>query len=77
MTPEKALIMALEIVDTCKTYGIDEEGCLHCPFNIAGCMMTDGNNTPKDWRASGLIKSIETDNYYIQQKVRKNERHRH
>ena len=58
MTKEKALIMALKIVDTCKTYG-SEERCLDCPFNIGGCIVTDGNNIPTDWRSSELIKSIE------------------
>lgn len=58
MTREKALILALKIVDTCKTYG-NEERCLDCPFNISGCIVTDGNNVPSDWRASELIKSIE------------------
>lgn len=58
MTKEKALIMALKIVDICRTYG-NEERCLDCPFNIKGCMVTDGNNIPTDWRSSELIKSIE------------------
>lgn len=58
MTKEKALIMALKIVDTCRKYG-NEERCLDCPFNVKGCMVTDGNNIPTDWRSSELIKSIE------------------
>ena len=58
MTKEKALIMALKMVDACKTYG-NEDRCLDCPFNIGGCIVTDGNNIPTDWRASELIKSIE------------------
>jgi hypothetical protein len=59
MTKEKALIMALKIVDVCKTYGNDER-CLQCPFNINGCIATDGNNIPSDWRVSELINAIET-----------------
>ena len=58
MTREKALILALKIVDTCRTCG-NEEICTQCPFNINGCIVTDGNNIPTDWRASELIKSIE------------------
>ena len=58
MTKEKALIMALKIVDICKNYG-REERCLQCPFNINGCIVTDGNNIPTDWRASELIRNIE------------------
>ena len=58
MTKEKALILALKIVDVCKTY-CGEDRCLQCPFNIKGCIVTDGNNIPSDWRASELIKSIE------------------
>lgn len=61
MTKEKALMMALKIVDICKTYG-NEDRCLDCPFNISGCMVTDGNNIPTDWRSSELIKTIELSN---------------
>ena len=58
MTREKALILALKIVDVCKTYG-GEDRCRQCPFNISGCIATDGNNVPSDWRTGELIKSIE------------------
>jgi len=58
MTREKALILALTIVDVCKTYG-NEDRCTQCPFNIKGCIMTNGDNIPSDWRASELTKSIE------------------
>lgn len=58
MTREKALILALTIVDICRTHG-NEERCNQCPFNIKGCIVTDGNNIPTDWKASELIKSIE------------------
>lgn len=58
MTKEKALIMALKIADICKTYG-NEDRCLQCPFNIAGCIATDGNNIPSDWKAGELIKHLE------------------
>lgn len=59
MTREKALILALKIVDVCKTYG-GEDRCTQCPFNTHGCFVTDGNTIPTDWRVSELIKSIET-----------------
>lgn len=58
MTREKALILALKIVDVCKTHG-GEDRCSQCPFNVNGCFVTDGNNIPTDWRASELIESIE------------------
>lgn len=58
MTREKALILALKIVDTCKTYG-GMDRCRQCPFNVGGCFVTDGNNIPTDWRASELIRTIE------------------
>lgn len=57
MTREKALIMALTIVDICKTY--DEDRCRQCPFNIKGCILTDGNNIPTDWRASEVVEKLE------------------
>ena len=58
MTKEKALILALKIVNTCRKYG-NEDRCTQCPFNVNGCIVTDGNNIPTDWKASELIKSIE------------------
>ena len=58
MTREKALMMALKIVNTCKKYG-NEDRCKQCPFNIKGCIVTDGNNIPSDWRASDVITALE------------------
>lgn len=58
MTREKALMLALKIIDICKRYGA-EDRCRQCPFNARGCMVTDGNNVPTDWRASSLITMIE------------------
>ena len=53
--------MALKIVDTCRKYG-NEDRCLDCPFNMGGCMVTDGNNIPTDWRSSEICKTIEIAN---------------
>lgn len=47
MTREKALMLALKIVDVCKTYG-GEDRCRQCPFNVNGCFVTDGNNVPTE-----------------------------
>ena len=58
MTKEKALILALKIVNACKIYG-NEDRCKQCPFNVNGCIVTDGNNIPEDWRASDLIKLLD------------------
>ena len=58
MTREKALILALKIVDTCKNYG-NQERCKQCPFNIKGCIVTDGNNIPADWKASEIVTALE------------------
>lgn len=58
MTREKALMMALKIIDICKTYG-NEDRCKQCPFNIKGCILTDGNNIPSDWRAAEIIIALE------------------
>ena len=57
MTREKALMLALKIVNTCKTYG-NADRCLQCPFNVKGCLVTDGNNVPSDWRASDIITAL-------------------
>lgn len=58
MTREKALMMALKIVDICKTYG-NEDRCKQCPFNIKGCIITDGNNIPSDWKVSEIVTALE------------------
>ncbi len=58
MTREKALILALKIVDTCKNYG-NQDRCKQCPFNIKGCIVTDGNNIPADWKASEIVTALE------------------
>lgn len=64
MNKERALITALEIIDTCRTYG-NEERCIQCPFNMAGdCILTDGNNIPTDWIAA---RSVDF-NYYRKDK---------
>lgn len=58
MTRERALINALEIIDTCRAYG-NEDRCKQCPYNVKGCIVTDGNNIPTDWRASDIIEIME------------------
>ena len=58
MTREKALILALKVVDTCKNYG-NQDRCKQCPFNIKGCIVTDGNNIPTDWKASEIVTALE------------------
>ena len=58
MTREKALILALKIVDTCKNYG-NQDRCKQCPFNIKGCIVIDGNNIPADWKASEIVTALE------------------
>lgn len=57
MTKERALVMALKIVEVCKEYGNDDR-CKQCPFNLGGCIATDGNNVPSDWRVEDLISKV-------------------
>lgn len=56
MTREKALIMALKIVDTCKTYG-NEERCNQCPFNISGCIL-GSDSIPAEWEIAEIVTMI-------------------
>lgn len=58
MTRERSLMNALEIIETCRSYG-NEDRCTQCPYNINGCIMTDGNNTPTEWRAANIIEIME------------------
>lgn len=60
MNREKALIMALKIASTCKKYG-NQDRCTQCPFNIKGCIVTDGNNIPANWKAAEIITRIEVE----------------
>ena len=49
MTKEKALIMALKIIETCRQYG-NEGRCLDCPFSYRGdCLVSPGNCIPTEW----------------------------
>lgn len=56
MSKEKALILALKIVDTCRKYG-NEDRCTQCPFNIKGCILTNGE-IPAEWRVGNFINII-------------------
>jgi len=57
MRQEKALRMALKIVETCKHYG--EQGrCTQCPFSFKGCILTNGDNIPAEWIASDLVNIV-------------------
>lgn len=58
MTRERALINALEIVETCRTYG-NEDRCLQCPYNINGCIVCAGGDIPTEWKAAGLVERVE------------------
>lgn len=60
MSKEKALIMALKIVDTCRKYG-NEDRCTQCPFNINGCILSEGD-IPAEWKASTIVNIIERSN---------------
>lgn len=59
MTKEKAMMMALKIINVCKRYG-NEDRCRQCPFNFGGCIVTGGDGVlPADWRAGDVIKGVE------------------
>ena len=52
MNSNKAMEMALRIVNTCKK---NEDCCKQCPFNVEGCIVSDGNGIPTDWEVSDII----------------------
>jgi len=58
MTRERSLINALEIIETCRIHS-DEDRCSQCPYCINGCIVTDGNNIPTEWRAADIVKIME------------------
>lgn len=57
MRQEKALMMALKIVSTCKKYG-NEDRCTQCPFNIKGCIVCNNDDIPAEWRAADIITTL-------------------
>lgn len=58
MNRYKAAKLALKIISTCVKYGEQQDRCLDCPFNANGCMVTDGNNIPTDWRIADVIRDM-------------------
>lgn len=58
MTRERALINALEIIETCRIYG-NEGRCSQCPYNINGCIVNNGNDIPTEWRAGNVVLIME------------------
>jgi len=52
MNNNKALEMALRIVNTCKK---NEDNCTQCPFNIYGCIVSSGNEIPTEWVVQDII----------------------
>lgn len=56
MTKDKAILLALKIVNICKKYE-EENRCLYCPFNIGGCVFN--GEVPTEWRVAELPRIIE------------------
>lgn len=54
MTKERALVMALKIVNECREYGNDGR-CRQCPFNIGGCIVGNGNDIPEEWHVNEVV----------------------
>lgn len=57
MRREKAIITALKIIKECRKHSGGD--CTQCPFNVKGCIATNGDNIPTDWRAGSLIYDLE------------------
>ena len=55
MTHWNAINIALMIQDTCKEY-TDE--CNRCPFNIDGCIVSNENDIPEQWKVGELREHI-------------------
>ena len=51
MTHWNAFNIALMILDTCKE---NTDECNRCPFSIDGCIVSDGNGIPEQWKAGEL-----------------------
>lgn len=54
MNSNKALEMAIRIVNTCKK---NEDRCKQCPFNINGCIVSDGNYIPTEWSVTEIVSN--------------------
>ena len=55
MNREKAICMALKIVETCKAHN---DNCTQCPFNIKGCIVTV-DEPPTEWAVNEIFKFYE------------------
>lgn len=54
MTTYRAIELALKIVNTCKK---NEDRCTECPFNIGGCIVSEGSTIPMEWEVKEIIKN--------------------
>jgi len=61
MTKEKALMLALKIVSTCKHYG-NQDRCKQCPFNMGSCIVGGGGEIPAEWQISEITTMLELKN---------------
>lgn len=53
MRREEAIILALQIVNTCYSY---TDSCKSCPFNLGtGCIVGSGNDIPQEWEVNHII----------------------
>lgn len=57
MRKEKALIMALKIINTCKHYG-NQDRCKQCPFNMGSCIVS-GGEIPAEWDVAEITTMLE------------------
>lgn len=57
MTREKALIKALDIINTCMKYG-NEDRCNQCPYNFNGCIVCSDGDIPAEWRLHDMIEEL-------------------
>lgn len=56
MRKEKALMLALKIINTCKHYS-SQDRCRQCPFNMGGCIVS--GEIPSEWEVSEIATTIE------------------
>ena len=56
MRKEKALMLALKIINTCKHYG-NQDRCTQCPFNM-GCCIVSGE-IPAEWEVAEITTIYE------------------
>ena len=60
MTKQKAVLLALKIIDECNMHSEENGSCRGCPFSMNGasCMVSEGNDIPHNWNIKDKLREL-------------------